>query len=133
MSFTTVAQNRYAELITVESAIETVGYVPYELSDSSEPTPNNYKYLKLQRYLFDRVMYSKLTPQQMLWERSYNASEYYTFIFRNNDLDYTPYTYDCINCGLNGPTIVAIKKGTTEYKQYVLNAINRNGILKQRL
>jgi len=137
---TTVAQNRYAELITVERDTVTVGTMPYECPCSGtdvgsdvEPVPNIYPYLKLQRYLFDRAKFGELTVQQMLWKRGYKASDYYTFLFSNNDLHSVNYVYDCIECNLNGPTVVAIKKGTTAYKQYVINAINRTGILKQRL
>jgi len=117
---TTVAQNRWIELITIESAIETVG-------------SNQYPYLKLQRYLYDPVPYSTLKVQQLIWQRGLNMSDYNAFLLHDGTLSYVLPAYDCIACNTIGPTIVAIKKDVVAPLTRIMNKINRSGILPQRI
>lgn len=118
---TTVAQQRWIELITIENAIEIVG-------------DNSYPYLRLQRYAFDRAKFGSLTAQELLWHRGYNDSDYNAFLMVSDDkLDNIDMTYDVVACHLRGPVIVAIKKGTYTAPQHVFNAINRTQIMQKRV
>jgi len=94
--------------------------------------PNEFSYLKLQRYLFDKAKHETLLAKVMVWQRGLNAEDYHLFILRNNTLDNIPITYDCISCNLSGPTIVAINKSVRAPLTRIMNAINRSTILPLR-
>ena len=112
----TVAQNRWAELITM-------------LPTGNDTLP----YFKISRELFDRAKYSSLQVQQMVWSRGLNIEDYNTFIYQNNTLDYIPCTLNIISCYLNGPIIVAIHISTKTSIQAILLALTRTQILPNRL
>lgn len=99
----------------------------------SVQSPINYPYLKLHRELFDPVVYPDIEAQEMLWQHGRNASEYHMFLLRNDTLNNVLPTYKCVLCNLTGQTIVAIKKTVRTPLIHIMNAINRGGILRQRL
>ena len=115
----TISQNRWAELITVEAATQTVG-------------AQTYPYLKLQREIFNRAAYAKLCINQMAWARGLNISNYSPFIYENGTLDSAPYNLDVLRCYLNGPVVVVINKNVHAYMKEILNAIQRTQILRNR-
>jgi len=124
----TVAQNQWLELITVQQGTETL-----ECVCGSEATATERLYLKLQRELFARANFTSLTIQEMLWKLGLNPDEYYAFIYTGTSLDNAPMNYDVVAYYYNGPTVVAVKRTTHTSETAVLNAINRGGILKNRI
>lgn len=118
--------------VDVPSGSPVVGIVASSPMKSVK-SPIEYPYLRLHRELFDPVVYPNIQAQEMVWQQGLNASEYYLFILRNGTLNNVLPTYKCVSCNLTGQTIVAVKKTVRTPLVHILNAINRGGILKQRL
>jgi len=120
------------QIVTVPSGALYVAIQSSSDSVRTEQVPNQFPYLKLERYLFDRAKYQSLQARVMLWKRGRNIEDYYMFVLRNDTLDNIPITYDVTTCYLNGPTIVAIKKDVRSSLVHIMNKIKRSPILPQR-
>ena len=118
--------------ITVPDGAPTVSILAEGERVRDEKVGNDYPYLKLQRYLYDRVV-SSLTASEMLWRHGYNTADFYLFILQGGALVNISKTCDILNTYINGPTVVAIKKTVHATQKHIMNAINRGGILPQRI
>jgi len=104
------------------------GFVSIEASAdriNHKEKPIEFDYFKVQRYLFDRIKHESLTARQLLWMRGHTASDYNSFLLLNGSLEHVFPDYDAIECDINGPTIVAIRKGLAARHQSLIDLLNR--------
>lgn len=98
-----------------------------------EDANRKYPYLKLQRYLFDPEKYATLAAEEMVWKKGHVGDNYSMFLLDGNSFENIESTYDVAKCRSATATIVAVKIGINSTKSQVLNAINHNQILPNRI
>lgn len=89
--------------------------------------------LELQRYLFDRSLYSELNPVIMMNARNYSHNNYKFYIYDGNNLKNVGNFVDIMTCFVHGPSVVAVHNDVSDSEIQLVNIINNSSILPMRI